>query len=153
MTNEENLIHQISTWLEINKENQKAVKPLIEILEVLRWAQESINTMPAEVKTSFPAGTLYANMAGVQTALEMYLPPMRSVNVIGIDSIRSSTSSITSAALLLNPGDLARSDIAGSRWLRERADEYRKMQERQEKSRRVRDLWVPCRREFHRIQT
>ena len=135
-----NLIHRISTWLETNKENQKAVKLLTEILEVLRWAQESINTMPPEVKTSFPAGTLYANMAGVQTALEMYLPPIRAVNVAGITSIGSSTSSITSAALLLNPGNLSRTDIAGSRWLLERSEEYRKIQERQEKSRCVRDL-------------
>ena len=29
------LIHRISTWLETNKENQKAVRPLTEILEVL----------------------------------------------------------------------------------------------------------------------
>lgn len=134
------LIHRISTWLEINKENQKAVKPLTEILEVLRWAQESINTMPPEVKTSFQAGILYANMAGVQTALEMYLPPVHPVNVSGITSIGSSTSSITSAALLLNPGGLTRSDITGSSWLLERSEAYKKLQERQEKSRRVREL-------------
>jgi len=134
------LIYRISTWLETNKENQKAVQPLTEILEVLRWAQDSIDTMPPEVKTVFPAGTLYVNMAAVQEALETYLPPLHPVDVTGITVAGSSATSITSAAILLNPTTLNRTDVAGSSWFDESSDEYRKIQEKQTRSRRVRDL-------------
>jgi len=134
------LIYRISTWLETNKENQKAVQPLTEILEVLRWAQDSIDTMPPEVKTVFPAGTLYVNMAAVQEVLETYLPPLHPVDVTGITVAGSSATSITSAAILLNPTTLNRTDVAGSSWFDERSDEYRKIQEKQTRSRRVRDL-------------
>ncbi len=135
-----NLIERISNWLEINRENQKAVKPLTEILEVLQWAKETIDTMPSGLIGSFPAGTFLDHMTGIQTALDTYLPPIQQVNVSGISSVASTTGSVTTDALLMYPGDLGGSGTVGYDWYQERSQEYRKIQEKQEKSLRVRAL-------------
>jgi hypothetical protein len=120
------IIKRINSWLLINKENQKAVKPLTKILQVLEWAKEKLDTMPQQFRNSQNIGSYYQQLQNTQRALDQFLPNISYVDVNGLKTISSSTDGIIPSALLSYGSAI----FAGceSKWIDDRTEEYHRIQ-------------------------
>ncbi len=125
------LITYIEGWLKSNAENQKAIKPLTDFLEILKWAKKATEEMPVTLKSKYPTREYLKTMFDTVKLIEKYVPPTPSVNLQGIYMVASSSTSVASTAFLLL-GQEKTSSPEERDWVSGTVEELAEIQERQE---------------------
>ena len=134
----ERMIDYIKEWLRLNEENQKAVKPLMDILEVLDWAKQTLDEMPDSARNSPEVGSVLTQFGRAYGSLIEYLPSPSKANVVGITRFLSATTSLTSAVIFA--GECTIEIGASPRWVGVQLDAFTKIQERHKTIAKVREL-------------
>jgi hypothetical protein len=122
------MIHMIAEWLRVNQENQRAVRPLTDILEVLEWAQRTMNEMREEGVDSAQLEPFLGMIDRTYGTLVQFLPTAALVNIEGINRVWSATSSFTSTGLLGISATV--SERMPRQWLAGRVDAFVNIQEK-----------------------
>ncbi len=132
------LILYIKNWLNINRENQKAVKPLQIILNLLEWEEETKVTMPDTIANiySIPPN---ANYSYDLESLQRYAPMQPTVDTAGIYSLvpksTGEASALFSTLVSIEPENENEKD-----WFRTRKESYERLIQEIELASMVQDL-------------
>ena len=70
----EGMITYIKEWLRANEANQRAIKPLKDILETLEWARQTIEEMPESLKDTPQMTSTISQYENAYESLLDYLP-------------------------------------------------------------------------------
>jgi hypothetical protein len=132
------LISYIETWLATNEANQRAVRPLSELLELYKWAKNTIASMPSDMKPRFDPGAFDENINQTYSWLTEKVPPISPVNESALTATAGSSTGITSN-LLLGIAKTAKTEN-NLAWLSERYESLAGMQERQQYLQKTREL-------------
>jgi hypothetical protein len=131
-------IEYIQEWLRINAENQRAVKTLTDILDVLLWAKETIDRIPSAERSEAQARTFQVLFAGTYDSLVQFLPRALPVDLAGLERVTSTATSITSFGVIDALGSIVFED--SKTWVVQRVDSFAKMQERHHAIERLKSL-------------
>jgi hypothetical protein len=132
------LINHIETWLYSNQENQKAVRPLSELLEMYRWAKQTLVDVPADMKPRVDQSHFDAYINRAYGWVKENVPPITPIDYFSLTATAGSSTGIVSNMLItISRTAKTKKD---NNWVAERYDAFATMQERQDNLMKTGDL-------------
>lgn len=132
------LIAYIEKWLSTNEQNQRAVAPLTDLLELYKWARDTLAEMPSDARLLFDRSAFNAEVTQVGTWLSFHVPPLPEIRVSDITaSLGSSTGIASNLLFTISKATNSENDRL---WLSGKYESFGEIQKRQQKLQKTRGL-------------